>query len=101
MHPNLSATLAASSALMLSMFQRTPRPVRSSPRKIKLEQPIKSRDVYKAVVHYKHADLRQDLLNKMTNWQLNQAGRACKGDFQQLTDDQLKHFADMRRTPSQ
>lgn len=42
--------------------------------------------------------LRQDMINSMTNWQRNQAGRACKGVWSKLTVPNLEKFANMQRT---
>lgn len=36
--------------------------------------------------------VKQDLLNKMTNWQRNQFLRAHKGDIAKLSVDAYKHF---------
>ena len=36
---------------------------------------------------------RQALLGRMTNWQRNQAGRKCKGQWDSLSMEQLEHYA--------
>lgn len=38
------------------------------------------------------------LIDSMTNWQRNQAGRKCKGRFKDLTLTQLQGFAAMVRS---
>lgn len=45
----------------------------------------------------KGPDKRQRIINAMTNWQLNQAGRTCKGKFSKLTDKQLLKFSKLQR----
>ncbi|MET3414787.1 hypothetical protein [Methylobacterium sp. 1030] len=40
---------------------------------------------------------RQAVINGMTNWQRNQAARACKGDWDALGIEELREFAAMER----
>lgn len=78
-------------ALTDSMFMRPRRPTPRRP------QVHVSSEPYKAVVHYVHPDPLQAALNKMTNWQRNQAGRTCKGNFRRLTPELLEYFTNLKK----
>lgn len=38
-------------------------------------------------------DAREIVINRMTNWQRNQAGKACKGRWDRLSYEKLTEFA--------
>lgn len=95
MTPNTATALAASSAIMLSMFQRTPRPSRPSPRKA--AQGLSIPQPHTPATHYINPDQRQRLIGQMSNWQRNQAGKACKGKWNTLTIADLERFTKLKK----
>lgn len=88
------ASGVAMSAIAAMGFNQMQRPLRPSPRR---PQVYTKPEPYKAVVHYVHKDPLQAALNKMTNWQRNQAGRACKGNYKRLTPELLEHFTNLKK----
>jgi hypothetical protein len=93
---NLKSILSMGAAMsaIAAMGMQVQRPVRATPRKPKV---MVKPEPYKPVVHYVNPDPLQAALNKMTNWQRNQAGRACKGNFRRLTPELLEHFCNLKK----
>lgn len=52
---------------------------------------------YVAKPHYRHPNERQRIINKMTNWQRNQAGKYCRGKWDLMDLDRLEYFANLER----
>ncbi len=89
----LAALVAAAGAtgFFASPFGRSQAPA-PAPYRPKKKRVYKKPKAYQPVVHYNHRDKRQELLNKMTNWQRNQCGRACDGAFFKMDIKKMKKF---------
>lgn len=88
----LASSAALSLSAVLGLKPQMQLPVRDTPRKKKVRV---APEKYKALVHYRHKSKRQRLLNKLTNWQRNQAGKACKGAWERMSLEQLEKFTNL------